>query len=90
MEYSPLTFQLEARERERERERERDRQKTVCSVLHSAHLNVSRARTITAYLVACVTSKREKDYRNKTYSWCSGQDAPLPTDSDTALGYFIS
>jgi len=45
--------------RGRQTDRQTDRQ-TVCSVLHSAHLNVSEARTVTAYLVACVTSERER------------------------------
>jgi len=56
-------------------ERQTDVQKTVCSVLHSSHLNVSKARKITAYFVDCVIRERERipqqniqQYRNKTYS----------------------
>ena len=43
-----------------ERERERQREKVVWNVLHSVHLNVSKATIITAnLLVACVTSETE-------------------------------
>jgi hypothetical protein len=85
-----------------ERDREIDKQileKTMWSVLHSIHLNVSNATIITAniilfyfinVLVVCVTSKREREHHTKRYGQCSPQVATLPTANGTVLKDFIS